>query len=280
MASVIRGALEDVGPRPAEPARQTSRTLRRALGIVALALVAAGCGLVRPKGPGAPGTVDAERLLASLEARREATHSLRARARLKAGLAGVWTRQAVLVQRPDDVRVDVLSPFGLALAVGTANDLLWIYPAAQGVRYEGVPSAPNVARFLGTPLAVADLVDILLGVPPARRAVGAPSAHTTGDGTWEIVVPLEDGHQTLWFAGDTGELHAAEERRGDGVTLRLGFDDYRDGFPWALEIAAPALGQAARVAYDAVERNVPLDSALFAPPPAPRVLPLDAATAG
>ena len=84
--------------------------------------------------------VTAEHLLDGLAARRAAITSLRARARLKAGLAGLWTRQAVLVQRPGEVRMDVLSPFGLALAVGTQRDMLWAYPPSQQVRYEGEAS--------------------------------------------------------------------------------------------------------------------------------------------
>ncbi|TMB03339.1 MAG: hypothetical protein E6J57_03540, partial [Deltaproteobacteria bacterium] len=54
--------------------------------------------------------VTAEELLADLAARRAAVTSLRARARLRSGLTGLWTREALLVRRPDAVRIDVLSP--------------------------------------------------------------------------------------------------------------------------------------------------------------------------
>jgi len=251
------------------------RPVARRVAMAALVLVA-GCALVRrPAEVGVPATARA--LLGALEARRAATTSLRARARLKAGLAGMWTRQAVLVRRPADVRIDVLSPFGLALALGTGSERLWIFPPAEGVRFEGSPSPEMIARFLGVPVAVEDLVDILLGLPPLRAPTGVPTATVTAEGELEVVVPLADGYQTLWFAPGSGELRRAEERRTGGVALRLGFGDYRDGFPWALEVAAPELGRGATLAYDAVERNVDLDATLFAPPPAPRVLPLEAA---
>src|SRR5207247_1483377 len=68
----------------------------------------------------------------------------------------------------------------------------------------------------------------------------------------------------------------AEETRDGALALRVGFDDYRDGFPHLVEVAV-AGGAAARLAYDAVEPNAPVDPALFAPPPASRVLPLEAA---
>src|SRR5207244_2042507 len=113
--------------------------------------------------------------LEELAARRAAVQSLRARVRLRAGLAGMWVREVLLVRRPSSVRIDVLSPFGLALAVGTDGGLLWAYPAGQGTRYEGAATPANLARFLGTPATVADVVDVLLGTAPRRTPAG-PSA--------------------------------------------------------------------------------------------------------
>src|SRR5439155_294411 len=95
-----------------------------------------GARLLRP--------VTAEGLRGDLAARRAAITSLRARARLKSGVTGLWTREALLVRRPDAVRIDVLSPFGLALAVGVQGPLLWAYPPAESTRYEGSASAANL----------------------------------------------------------------------------------------------------------------------------------------
>jgi hypothetical protein len=218
-------------------------------------------------------------LLSSLDARRAAVSTLRARARLRAGLEGVWTREALLVRRPDALRIDVLTPFGLALAVGARGDVLWAYPPAERTRYEGAATAANLTRFLGAPLEVTDIVDILLGVPPARDVTGTPELAVTGDGEYRLTLPLAEGTQTIWFAGHTLAVVRAEESRAGAVALRVAFDDYRDGFPHALDIGAPTSGATVRLAYDQVEPNAPLEGALFAPPPAARVLPLDAAGA-
>lgn len=256
------------------------RGSRFAIWVTAAGLVAcAGCAVVRrPAVPVPPRT--AQELLDTVDARRAATSSLRARSRVKAGLAGVWTRQAVLVRRPAQLRIDVLSPFGLALAIGSTPARLWVFPPAEGTRFEGAPRPEVVARVLGIPVAIEDLVDILLGVPPRRDPAGRPSSTVTAAGEVEIVLPVADGYQSFWFAGDDGELRRVEERRADGAVLRVVFDDYRDGFPWSVEVEIPALGQGVRLAYDVVERNVELDALVFEPPPAPRVLPLERATAG
>ena len=141
-------------------------------------LLLAGCA---GRGPRVLRAVTAEGLLADLAARRAAVTSLRARARLQRGLTGLWTREALLVRRPDAVRIDVLSPFGLALAVGVQGSLLWAYPPAESTRYEGPASAANLTRLLGAPVEVGDVVEVLLGLPPARAAsVGGPTAARAG----------------------------------------------------------------------------------------------------
>jgi len=235
--------------------------------------VLGGCALRPPRVHLQPTT--AEALLAGLATRRTAVTSLRARARLRAGLGGAWMREAVLVLRPEAVRIDVLSPLGLALAVGVQRNVLWAYPPATATRYEGAATPANLSRFVGTPLAVADIVDVLLGVPPARTAAGPPELATTEQGEYRVTVPLAGGSQTIWFAGESLAVLRAEERHGSVVTLRVAFGDYRDAFPHAIEVVAPAAGADARLVFEAVEPNAVLDPALFAPPPAPRVLPLE-----
>jgi hypothetical protein len=253
-----------------------TRARSRVWVLVALAL-AAGCSLVRRGAGPIAGGVSTDQLLGPLAARREAVTSLRGRARLKAGLAGMWTRQAVLVQRPGEVRMDVLSPFGLALALGTQRDVLWAYSPSEQVRYEGDASPRNLARFLGAPVSVGDLVDILMGLPPARVAAATPTLERDADQHVVVTVPFDGGTQRLWFDPVTLELERAEERRDDTVVFSVAFADYREGFPYALDVASPLAGSSARLAYDTVERNPSLDPTLFAPPSTPRVLPLEAA---
>ena len=214
-------------------------------------------------------------LLEELSARRVAVQSLRARARLRAGIAGMWVREAILVRRPTSVRIDVLSPFGLALAVGTDGRLLWAYPAGNGTRYEGAATPGNLARFLGAPASVPDVVDILLGTAPRRTPAAPPTLRTTPDGEYELIVPLADGSQRLRFAGDPLRLIGADETHEGGAALRVAFGDFHDGFPRSLELAAAEQNARASVVYEAAEPNAAVDAGLFAPPPAGRVAPLE-----
>jgi len=241
--------------------------------VVGAALVLSGCParvpVVSPTG------VTAGTLLEGVEVRRAATTSLRARARLRSGLAGVWAREAVVVRRPRGVRVDVLSPFGLALALGTDGTVLWAYPPDEGVRYEGPATPDNLSRFLGAPVRVDDLVDILLGVPPARRPVSPPVLRRPEQAFYRVDLPHTEGLQALWFTSDNLELQRAEEWRGDRLLLRVRFGDYRDAFPHSIDVEAPRTGVAANLRYGEIERNAVVDGAVFAPPPARQSLPID-----
>ena len=260
---------------PAPRARHLWRA-RWAVAVLAGLLPSAGClpGARRPR-PLPPAT--AAGLLEELSARRVAVQSLRARARLRAGLAGMWVREALLVRRPTSVRIDVLSPFGLALAVGTDGALLWAYPVGEGTRYEGAATPANLARFLGAPASVPDVVDILLGTAPRRAPAGHPTLRATADGEYELTIPLADGSQRLRFAGDPLRLVGADETHKDGAALHVAFADFHDGFPRTLELAAAERNARASIVYEAAEPNAAVDAALFEPPPAGRVVPLEAA---
>src|SRR5258705_124202 len=84
-------------------------------------------------------------------------------------------------------------------------------PPARRTRWDGEATPANLTRFLGAPIAVADVVDILLGTPPARTAAGRPTVTTTAEREYRLGVPLADGQQTVWFAGDTLAVVRAEE---------------------------------------------------------------------
>jgi hypothetical protein len=247
---------------------------RRATLLLVAVLGLAGCPgrapLPRPSTP-----VDPSALLAGLEAQRSAVGSLRARAKLKSGVAGMWAREALVVERPTSVRVDVLSPFGLALALGTDGSRLWVFPPSEGVRYEGRATPENLARFLGAPVAIADLVDILLGVPPRRTPTG-PVHVAWEEEAWRLSVPHAAGVQELLVDPESSAVLEAIER-GTGATteVHVRFHDRRDGFPHAIDVHAPAIEVEARLRYADVEYNPTIDGSVFRGPTTVPARPLE-----
>jgi hypothetical protein len=104
---------------------------------------------------------------------------------------------------------------GLALALGTDHARLWAYQPSERVRYEGRATPQNLRRLLGAPLALADVVDILLGVPPSRWRRGHLSGAVTPEGH-RLTLPLANGEQHLVRAGHAGRGPCRGERR-DGT---------------------------------------------------------------
>ena len=240
---------------------------------LALALACAGCGLFGHLSTRLP-PATADDLLHSLASRRAAVSGLRARARIRNGVASLWTHEAVLVQRPRTLRIDVLSPFGLAMALGTDGVVLWAYPPQERVRYEGPASPENLARVLGATIAIDDLVDVLLGLPPAREPVAPPLLETTPDREYLLTVPLRDGTQKLWFQGDPLTLVRTEESHTDRAAVRVAFGEHEAGFPHTIQVLVPATDVTVTLHYDQIELNPVLDPSGVTPPPAPAVRPL------
>lgn len=247
---------------------------RAAAVVVASAMLLAGCpGRVVVPRPDVP--IDGRRFLSDLDVRRGEQTGLRARAKLRSGVAGMWAREAVVVERPRSVRVDVLSPFGLAIALGTDGSSIWLYPPSEGVRYEGRATPENIARFLGAPVSVEDLVDILLGFPPRREPKGMVVV-TWQDGLWQIEVPHAGGRQALLVDPETGWVREAIEHRGDRAgDVRVRFFDHQDGFPHAIDVSAPALEVEARLRYAEIEHDPVVDASVFRGPTTVPTQPLE-----
>jgi outer membrane lipoprotein-sorting protein len=265
-------------------ARAPGLRLRRFTCVVG-ALFFAGCATVRPPLLHAPPATlpAAADLEASLRQRREAVSSLRALARLRYHdpHESSSSRQAIVVQRPDHVRVEVLSLLGAVFLLTADGDTLTAYVPGERTVYRGPATPENLWRYTRLWLPVEELVDIVLGTPSVpvdpRGRVGFDSAtgwirlqHDTGHGT-----------QAIWF-GD-GQLPVAAERRDAEGTLTwqtryAGYAE-RDGLAVAthVDLELPRWSRTMELDFEDVDVNPAVDRALFAlqPPPGSKLVNLD-----
>jgi outer membrane lipoprotein-sorting protein len=223
-------------------------------------------------------------LNAALTARRQAVRSLRAVARLhyRDPAESNNSREALVVARPDRIRVEVLSVFG-SLFVLTADDgALTAYARQEDTVYRGQASPENLWRYARLWLPVADLVEIVLGTPPQRRAPGTPQVEFDAATGWiSLRQTLASGAQSVWFS-DTGFPVAAEERNGGGQVLwHATFAQYEDhgGIPVATRVGLelPAWSRSIDITLEDVDVNPTLDRSIFAvqTPPGSKVVNLD-----
>ncbi len=104
-------------------------------------------------------------------------------------------RVALLVDRPDRLRLETLSPLGAILVLTANGDEVVGFLPRKRILYRGVSSKRNLIRFTQIPLELAELTSLLLGLPPVK-----------GGGAWQ------------------GGGHAIERALPNGGSERIDFD--------------------------------------------------------
>ncbi|MGH7896440.1 MAG: hypothetical protein ACREQQ_00690, partial [Candidatus Binatia bacterium] len=194
----------------------------RALCSLLLGAALAGCvpgkravPTIRPLPGPAPSP---ETLLRKLEERSAALRTFRALAELDySGPKGkAHVREIVLVQRPDHLRIEMMSVFGVALQVTSDGREIHAYHRGEKTFYRGKATVENLARFTRLDLDLREIADLLVGLPPGRRRLtGTAISPDEASRSWQVSGRLPDGGELrIWFGADD-LLPARAERYGD-----------------------------------------------------------------
>jgi outer membrane lipoprotein-sorting protein len=252
---------------------------------VAFGLVLAGCGATRRAASSrAPESLPAaSELEAQLQARRQALHSMRALARLRYSDPhdSNTSREAIVVARPDRLRVEVLSFFGAMFVLAATEGQMTAYSRRENTVYRGAASSENMWHYARIGMPVRDLVDIILGTPPASNAGSTTVSYDPARSAVRLTRDLEDGALAVWFDGNVPI--AAEHGDAWGEILwQARFSDYEDqeGIPVAtrIRLEVPAWDRAVDIELTDIDVNPVLDETVFElPTPAgAKVVTLDA----
>ena len=260
------------------------RSRRAAFSVPALALAIfqlSACALTvsAPPGPiaGTPAAAtSATALLTTLADRERALHSLQTGAIMEYSAADghhFRTHEQIALERPANMRVEALSPFGasMVLAADDAGRLM-IFDPSKNVLMSGGASAATLERYVRIPMAPAAAVSLLMGLTPDPTQLGtAPGSVSDTDGMTVALWRLADGG-TRELGFTAGELAMVRERDSAGNQRYLvRYSDWRDAggtdFPHKVEADFPASRITLR--YDAPALNTTLNAALFVLTPAP-----------
>lgn len=220
--------------------RHASWPAARATFVLLAASIAYGCAAAVPLRP-APPDVDVDELQGVLAQRRLQVRALRSAATIavtspeRSGTA----RQFLIAERPDRLRVEVFSPFGAVFALATAGGDLSAWVREENRIYRGPASPANLYRWSGIDLEVADVVDLLLGSPPARPVEMASVSAEIG-GRLRLRQETPTGAQIVTFTTEPLLPVEIEERSADGELLwRATLSSFRNvgGVPLAARIA-------------------------------------------
>jgi hypothetical protein len=157
---------------------------------VLFAIQVASCVRISPP-PFAPPTADAA--LARMHAPLSCGNAIQASAKVDHFGEGGRVRADVLLfaARPARIRMDVVSPFGAALATLTSDGARFSMADLKDRRFlAGPASACNIARLTTVPVPAHVLVDLLRGEAPVlKHDAGATTIGWSTAGYWVVIVP-------------------------------------------------------------------------------------------
>ncbi|MSP38288.1 MAG: DUF4292 domain-containing protein [Deltaproteobacteria bacterium] len=207
---------------------------------------------------------ESAKLIEALGQRRAQFSSLRSLARINyVGPEGKHGfDEAVLVQRPDRLRLETLSMLGAILIV-TANDKEMIgYHPREGVLVRGQSSKANLLRYTQIPLELDEITALLAGLPPVD---GALAWRQEGN----ALIFSANGLRKDSVAFESQLLVPTQWQRFDGngaVELTALFSDYISTpaglFPSKINLDAPLQSKKLEIRFQEPELNptIPADS--------------------
>lgn len=258
-----------------------------ALGAAALAL--AGCALRTGASPPPAASVA---MIADVARARELGRALLARSRAldslqtgavmeyRAGDRHLKAREEIVVRRPSSLRVEALSPFGIAAVVAANDSELAIFQSSDNTLMRGAATARTLERFAQIPLAPKPAVNLLLGLMPDDRALeGSLDSVRVEDGLLVASYKAADGSTTeVGYAGS--QLALVRERDPQGRTrYQVRYRDYRDIggllFAHQLEADFPLADTHVGFKYRRPIINGATDRSLFVLKPGPSTREID-----
>ena len=252
--------------------------------ILAVSATFNGCALIKPEQPAVPeGPAkpwEASEMTAALTQRNQQFRSLRALARVD--YAGPSAKQnfqeAIVVQRPERLRLETLTFIGAILIVTVNNQEIIGYQPREGTLVRGKASRDALARFTQIPLELNEITALLMGLPavdlnaPSKQEGNTLLFSTNGRVRDRVSFETAQPAPSKW-----DRLNSAGE-----VELSVQFLDYSQTaaglFSSRMQIEAPARKIKLEIRMQDPELNGPMTDDLFTQqkPPNVKEYPIEA----
>ena len=252
-----------------------------------------GCALIAPKPPAPAEPMPAEpavqaaralELTRALAQRERGLDSIETSAVMEYSAPGrhLKAREQLAARRPQSLRVEAMSPFGVAVVVAATDSQLQIFRASDNTLIRGAATAGTLDRFAQIPMAPGPAVALLMGLAPSAELAERPPDSVTTQGDLIVAVYRVPGGGTieLGFAGK--DLAMVRKRTDDGqVGYEVRYSDFRDigGLMMAYRIDAefPSEQTSVKFRYQRpIVNGAIADSAfVLTPGPATRQIDLD-----
>jgi len=226
------------------------------ISLTAVLLMVSSCATVPPpeaETPAPVGKIDVSSLTNAMAERDRALESLQTNAVMEYSNSTdhVKAREELIVRRPGSLRVEAMSPFGVALIVAAQDSRLQIFEPSKNTLMHGTADAATLARFARIPMAPRDAVGLLMGIVPEAQTTSPPDSVTTErDMTVLAYEEPDQSRRELGFRG--GQLVMVRKRTPAGaVNFEIRYADYRDigGVMFAYKVDADFPDAETRVSF-------------------------------
>lgn len=208
------------------------------------------------------------RLLERLHGEAPLFNNLEGIAKVKLSRNGksVKLTHALFAEKPDKLRSEVLSPFGLPLVMlATDGERLSVYDLRERKFYRGPASNRNIQALLQIPLRIEDLVPVLLYQVPVM-AYERHSLQVEDDSRYRLSLVGEGERRQDVFFDPALQLVGSEYLVDGEVVLRIAYGKFKDsaaGFPHAIDLEMPLFQSSVSVAFSDVQSNVEIPPERF-----------------
>ncbi len=190
--------------------------------------------------------VQAEKMTAALVERDRRLASVQSPAVMEytAGDQHVKAKEDIVAQRPGNMRVEAMSPFGVALLLAAQGPDLAIFEPAQNRFMRGQANADTLYKYVRIPMAPTDAVGLLLGLAPADFPISTDPDSVSTDGAMIVATYGNAASGTRALGFTDGNLAMVRETGADGsVHYEVRYSDYHDiggvMFPYVVEATFP-----------------------------------------
>jgi outer membrane lipoprotein-sorting protein len=191
-----------------------------------------------------------------------------------AGTQHLKVKEELVARRPDSLRVEAMSPFGLALLLAAQGTELAIYEPGQNRFMRGEANANTLYRFVRIPMAPADAVGLLMGLAPAQFPLDSNPDSVTNDGNMTVATYGNAAAGTRELGFSDGNLAMVRETAAGGsVNYEVRYTDYHDiggvMFPYVVDATFPAAGSHVKFRFLRPIVNGTIPDSTFVLTPAP-----------
>ena len=282
------------------PTRATERSIGRTSGSnVVLAILLLGTTLTASAclwvtWPAAPtpevptvgfdaGKYQVQKLTAALAQRDRALDSMQTPAVMEytAGNQHLKAKEQIIVRRPNNMRVEAMSPFGVAMVLAARNGELAIFEPQDNRFIRGRADAGTLFKYVRIPMAPADAVGLLMGLAPRDFLTTQPADSVSNDGAMTIAVYGQPGTGLRQLGFTDGRLAMVRETESDSrVRYEVRYSDYHDiggvMFPYVVDAQFPIARSHVTFRYlrPIINGDVPASTFVLIPAPGAAMMDL------